>query len=71
MDLLKNLYKKTFEKIDDSNAGFCGTQSTDVKTLATQVAQSLFVGKENADDLLQNAGKQKKHNKSCSKGCTH
>ena len=71
MDLLKDLYKKTFGKIDNSNSGFCGTQETDAKTLTSQVAKSLFVGKESADDLLQNAGRKQKHEKGCSKGCTH
>lgn len=58
MDRLKDLYKKTFEKIDSNNAGFCGTQDTDAKTLTEQLAKSLIVGKENADDLLKNAGKK-------------
>lgn len=71
MDLLKNLYKKTLDKIEDNNGGFCSTQSTDAKALTAQVAKSLFVGKENADELLQNAGKKDKHSKGCSKGCAH
>lgn len=58
MDRLKDLYKKTFEKIDSTNAGFCGTEETDAKKLTEQVAKSLIVGKENADDLLKNAGKK-------------
>ena len=69
MDLLNDMIKKTFKKLDSGNSDFCGTPAADAKKLSTQLAQSLILGKGNADDLLGNAVNN--HSTKCKKGCTH
>lgn len=70
MDLLKNFYKKTEEKISKGGSKVCSSQN-DAFNLTKQVAETLLLGKGNADELLQNAGKTDKEHKGCSNGCSH
>ncbi len=70
MDLLEDMIKKAFKKIDDSNSDFCSTPTLTAKKTVDKMARSLLLGKGSMEDLLSNPGK--KQGKRCSdKACTH
>lgn len=69
MDLLDEMIKKTFKKIEGGNSDFCGTPGADTKKL-TGIAKSIVLGKDNVD-LLGSVGQENKHRKDCKKGCSH
>ncbi len=70
MDLLDEMIKKAYRKIDDANSNFCGTSAVDAKKLGNQVARSVLLGQGNIDDLLGSAGK-KQRGRCTEKTCTH
>ncbi|MBX9720542.1 MAG: hypothetical protein K2X81_04015 [Candidatus Obscuribacterales bacterium] len=70
MDLLEDMIKKAFRKIDNANSNFCGTPGVDAIKTSKQVASSIMLGKGNIDDLLGSAGK-KQRGRCTEKTCTH
>lgn len=57
MDLLKNMYKDVYRKIDSANSDFCSTPSVNSKKLTKRIAKTILLGQGNIDNLLANTGK--------------
>ncbi len=70
MDLLEDMIKKAFKKIDNANSDFCGTPGLSAKKTSEQVARTILLGQGNVDDLLGAAGK-KQRGRCTEKTCTH
>lgn len=71
MDLLKNMLKDVYRKIDSANSDFCSTPVANAKKLQNRVAKTILLGQGNIDDLIANGGKQVDDERCHEKVCTH
>lgn len=71
MNLLKDMWKDVYKKIDKSNTDFCSTPLGPTQKLTSRMARTILLGKGNIDDLLANAGNDEEGDRCHERVCTH